>query len=327
MRVLLAGGAGFIGSHFARILASGELKGSANVSEITVVDSLEYAGNIFNIQDLIEKQKIKFIKEDIQNFNEIKEIIAGVNLIINFAAQSHVDRSISDPNSFINTNILGMHTLLKAAFDSGVQTFIQISTDEVYGTLAKGSATESDTLLPNSPYAASKASADLIARSYFKTYNYDARITRCTNNYGTHQYPEKIIPFFIKRIIENKTLPIYGDGLQIRDWIHVEDHCRGIWQSYLNGSPGEIYNLGSNNEIKNLDLANMIIDLTGTKAIIEHVVDRKGHDYRYSLDFSKASREINFQPIIAFEDGLKQTVNWYLNNQEWWNSVSQGSHQ
>jgi dTDP-glucose 4,6-dehydratase len=181
--------------------------------------------------------------------------------------------------------------------------------------------------LPNSPYAASKASADLIARSYFKTYNYDARVTRCTNNYGTHQYPEKIIPFFIKRIIENKTLPIYGDGLQIRDWIHVEDHCRGIWQSYLNGLPGEIYNLGSNNEIKNLDLANMIIDLTGSKAIIEHVVDRKGHDYRYSLDFSKASREINFEPIIAFEDGLKQTVNWYFNNQEWWNSVSQGSHQ
>jgi dTDP-glucose 4,6-dehydratase len=218
-----------------------------------------------------------------------------------------------------------MHSILKASFDHNVQTFIQISTDEVYGSLIEGSAKESDNLLPNSPYAASKASADLIARSYFKTYNYDVRVTRCTNNYGTHQYPEKIIPFFLKRIIENKTLPIYGDGMQIRDWIHVEDHCRGIWLSYLNGSPGEIYNLGSNNEIKNLDLANIIINLTNSEAKIEHVIDRKGHDYRYSLDFTKASREINFMPTIGFEDGIRQTIDWYLNNQEWWDSVSQVS--
>jgi dTDP-glucose 4,6-dehydratase len=325
MRVLLAGGAGFIGSHFAKMLAAKQLEKSENVSEIVIVDSLEYAGNLLNIKELVDKNEVTFIKEDIQNYDQIVKVVNGVDLVINFAAQSHVDRSISDPNSFINSNIFGMHSILKASFDHNVQTFIQISTDEVYGSLIEGSAKESDNLLPNSPYAASKASADLIARSYFKTYNYDVRVTRCTNNYGTHQYPEKIIPFFLKRIIENKTLPIYGDGMQIRDWIHVEDHCRGIWLSYLNGSPGEIYNLGSNNEIKNLDLANIIINLTNSEAKIEHVIDRKGHDYRYSLDFTKASREINFMPTIGFEDGIRQTIDWYLNNQEWWDSVSQVS--
>jgi dTDP-glucose 4,6-dehydratase len=325
MRVLLAGGAGFIGSHFAKMLAAEQLEKSENVSEIVIVDSLEYAGNLLNIKELVDKNEVTFIKEDIQNYDQIVKVVNGVDLVINFAAQSHVDRSISDPNSFINSNIFGMHSILKASFDHNVQTFIQISTDEVYGSLVEGSAKESDNLLPNSPYAASKASADLIARSYFKTYNYDVRVTRCTNNYGTHQYPEKIIPFFLKRIIENKTLPIYGDGMQIRDWIHVEDHCRGIWLSYLNGLPGEIYNLGSNNEIKNLDLANMIINLTNSDAKIEHVVDRKGHDYRYSLDFTKASREINFKPTIGFEDGMRQTIDWYLSNQEWWDSVSRVS--
>lgn len=325
MRVLLAGGAGFIGSHFAKMLVSKQLEKSKNVSEIVIVDSLEYAGNLLNIKELVTRDLVKFIKEDIQNYDQIRDIAIGIDLIINFAAQSHVDRSIADPNSFINSNIVGMHSILKASLDNNVGTFIQISSDEVYGSLVEGSARESDTLSPNSPYAASKASADLIARSYFKTYNYDVRVTRCTNNYGTHQYPEKIIPFFIKRIIENKTLPIYGDGLQIRDWIHVEDHCRGIWLSYLHGLPGEIYNFGNRNEIKNLDLANMIINLTNSTVKIEHVVDRKGHDYRYSLDFSKASRELNFQPAIGFENGMRQTVDWYLNNQEWWDSVSQGS--
>jgi dTDP-glucose 4,6-dehydratase len=324
MRVLLAGGAGFIGSHFAKMLVSKQLEKSENISEIVIVDSLEYAGNLLNIKELVNKNLVTFVNEDIQNYDQIRDIAVGVDLVINFAAQSHVDRSIEDPNSFINSNIVGMHSILKASLDNNVGTFIQISTDEVYGSLIEGSAIESDALLPNSPYAASKAAADLIARSYFKTYRYDVRVTRCTNNYGTHQYPEKIIPFFIKRIIENKTLPIYGDGLQIRDWIHVEDHCRGIWLSYLHGLPGEVYNLGSSNEIRNIDLANMIISLTNSNTRIEHVVDRLGHDFRYSLDFSKANREINFRPTIVFEDGMKQTIDWYLNNNEWWESMLKG---
>ena len=321
MRVLLAGGAGFIGSHFAKMLASKQLEKSENISEIIIVDSLEYAVNLLNIKELIGNNEVTFIKEDIQNYDQMQEIVSGVDLVINFAAQSHVDRSISDPNSFINSNIVGMHSILKASFDHNVGTFIQVSTDEVYGSLIEGSAKESDNLLPNSPYAASKASADLIARSYYKTFNYDTRITRCTNNYGTHQYPEKIIPFFIKRIIENKTLPLYGDGQQIRDWIHVEDHCRGIWLSYTQGDPGEIYNFGSHNEIKNIDLANMIIAMTSSKAQIEYVDDRKGHDFRYSLDYSKASSELGFNSLIKFSTGIENTINWYLNNGKWWESI------
>jgi dTDP-glucose 4,6-dehydratase len=321
MRVLLAGGAGFIGSHFAKMLASKQLEKSENISEIIIVDSLEYAGNLLNIKELIDNKQARFIKEDIQNYDQIQKIVSVVDLVINFAAQSHVDRSISDPNSFINSNIIGMHSILKASFEHNVGTFIQVSTDEVYGSLIEGSAKESDNLLPNSPYAASKASADLIARSYYKTFDYDTRITRCTNNYGTHQYPEKIIPFFIKRIIENKTLPLYGDGQQIRDWIHVEDHCRGIWLSYTKGTPGEIYNFGSQNEIRNIDLANMIISMTNSKAKIEYVEDRKGHDFRYSLDYSKASSELGFNSLIKFSTGIENTINWYLNNSKWWESI------
>jgi len=317
MNILIAGGAGFIGSHFVRMLCSGKFFSTENQFKLFIIDSLGYAGRYENIEEFIDNKRVIFIKEDINNISTSLEIPKNLDVVFNFAAQTHVDNSITSPGEFIRSNVSGMHSLLYFAFINFTKTFIQVSTDEVYGSISEGSATEKSSLNPSSPYSASKAAADLIALSYFKTFKFDTRITRCSNNYGARQYPEKLIPFFVKCIIENKNLPIYGSGLQVRDWIHVEDHCRAIWLTFLKGSPGNIYNFGGNREIRNIDLAQKIINLAGSKVEIEYVEDRKGHDFRYSVNDQKARNELNFATEIDFEVGLLDTISWYLSNKSW----------
>ena len=317
MNILVAGGAGFIGSHFVSMLCRDELKMPDRHNRITIIDSLIYSGRYENIQEYIDNKKVLFYHSDIRDINKINDLPKKYDVIFNFAAQTHVDNSISSPGVFIDSNIVGMHELLNFAYSNSTDTFVQISTDEVYGSLLEDSATEIYPLLPSSPYSASKASADLLALSYYKTYKYDIRITRCTNNYGIRQFPEKIIPFFIKRIIENKNLPIYGSGLQVRNWIHVKDHCRGIWLSYINGIAGNVYNFAGDNEVRNLDLAQKIIDITESQVKIEFIEDRKGHDFRYSVNDEKARKLLKFIPEVNFEIGLKNTIDWYLLNADW----------
>ena len=246
-------------------------------------------------------------------------MLPGFDAVINFAAESHVDRSIAGAKDFVVTNVLGVQTLLDVVKNSSVQTFIQISTDEVYGSIAKGSWPETDPLLPNSPYAASKAAGDLLARSYQKTHGMDIRITRCSNNYGPNQFPEKVIPLFVTNLIEGKKIPVYGTGMNIRDWLHVDDHCLGIYRALMKGKAGEIYNIGGGLELTNLDLTKKILNMMGKNdSEIEYVQDRKGHDLRYSVDWSKAHNEIGYSPKIKFEDGLLATINWYQENESWW---------
>ena len=239
--------------------------------------------------------------------------------IVNFAAESHVDRSITGARDFVLTNILGTQTLLEAARAEGVATFVQVSSDEVYGSIASGSWTESEPLLPNSPYAASKASADLIARSYYRTYGLDVRITRCSNNYGPNQFPEKVIPLFITNLIDGLKVPVYGSGSNVRDWLHVDDHCRGIFSVLTSGRAGEIYNIGGGTELTNLELTQKILNLMGKNdTFIEHVVDRLGHDIRYSVNIDKISHELGYYPSVDWEVGIAKTVKWYQNNESWW---------
>jgi dTDP-glucose 4,6-dehydratase len=317
MDILITGGAGFIGSHFVRMLCTGALKSPESKNRITIVDSLAYSGRYDNIEKYVDGIKVIFFKQDINNIFKIKNLPKKYDVIFNFAAQTHVDNSIIAPNQFVQSNIVGMHNLLFFAKENSIGTFVQISTDEVYGSIENGSATEEFNLNPSSPYSASKASADLLALSYFRTFNLDIRITRCTNNYGIKQYPEKIIPFFIKKILEGKNLPVYGSGLQERDWIHVDDHCRGIWQTFLNGSAGNVYNFSGKNQLKNIELAQKIIQICNSKVKIEFVKDRKGHDFRYSVNDDKARSELHFSSQVNFEIELQNTVKWYLENQDW----------
>jgi dTDP-glucose 4,6-dehydratase len=256
---------------------------------------------------------------DIEDADLVNSLVPGHKMIIHFAAKSHVDRSIDNPQPFVATNVLGTQNLLQAARVSRLETFVHVSTDEVYGTISEGSWTESSPLLPNSPYAASKASADLMARSYWRTYGMDIRITRSSNNYGPYQYPEKAIPLFVTNLIEGKSLPIYGNGLNVRDWLHVDDHCRAIWLVATKGVAGEIYNVGGGKELSNLHLATAILEILGKGSdSIEFVEDRKGHDLRYSLDYSKIQTQLGFQPEISFEEGLRSTIEWYQRNENWW---------
>lgn len=263
-----------------------------------------------------------FIEGDICNSRLLDKIIPGHDAVINFAAESHVDRSIHSSAEFVTTNVEGTEKLLRESMHSGVKTFLQISTDEVYGSIINGAWNEDSNLEPNSPYSASKASADMFARSYYKTYGFDTRITRSSNNYGPYQFPEKVIPLFITNLIEGKKVPIYGTGENVRDWIHVDDNCRGIHSVLINGKPGMVYNLGGGEEIRNIDLAAKILELMNIKNdAIENVQDRKGHDFRYAMDCSLARKEIGFLPSIDFETGLRSTINWYIKNQNWWRSL------
>jgi dTDP-glucose 4,6-dehydratase len=315
MRLLVTGGAGFIGSNYVRRIVDGSLEG---VTELLVLDKLTYAGTLRNF-DSIPSNSFEFIQGDICDEGLVSKLTSRVDAVVNFAAESHVDRSISNPASFIETNIKGTQTLLDAAKKLGDKRYVQISTDEVYGTISEGSWTEDFPLLPNSPYSASKASADLITRSYFRTFGLNASITRCSNNYGPNQFPEKVIPLFITNLMDGKKVPLYGEGLNVRDWLHVDDHCRGIHSVLLKGKAGEIYNIGGGEELTNRELTQTILASFGKgEESIEYVPDRLGHDFRYSVNIEKISTELGYQPKVPFKEGIRETIKWYQDNEPWW---------
>ena len=315
MRVLVTGGAGFIGSNFVRRVLDGTLQG---FSSVTILDKLTYAGTLSNLASL-PRDSFEFIQGDICDQKVTDKLAKRHDAIINFAAESHVDRSILGSKEFMMTNIVGTQTLLDAARKGSVRTMVQVSTDEVYGSISEGSSQETDPLLPNSPYAASKASADLVARSFFRTHGLDVRITRCSNNYGPNQFPEKIIPLFITNLIYGLPVSIYGDGSNIRDWLHVDDHCQGIYKVLTKGLAGEIYNIGGGTEITNIELTKKILKLTGKdEASIIYVKDRLGHDARYSVNIDKISDQLGYSPHVNFENGLMETVKWYQESESWW---------
>ena len=315
MRLLVTGGAGFIGSNYISMLVNGELKG---IIKIIVLDKLTYSGNKQNLIDL-DSSSYEFVQGDICDTDLVLKLSKQVDAIVNFAAESHVDRSIDSSREFIQTNVLGTHTLLESARKSNVEIFLQVSTDEVYGSIAEGSWDEDFPLQPNSPYAASKASADLISQAYHRTYGMDVRITRCSNNYGPYQYPEKVIPLFITNLIEGKKVPLYGQGLNIRDWLHVTDHCRGIHLVLTKGKSGDVFNIGGGRELSNIELTRIILQPIGaSEESIERVADRLGHDFRYSLSIEKITKQLGYKPLVDFESGISQTIEWYKSNQEWW---------
>lgn len=318
MRILVTGGAGFIGSNFVHRILDGSLTG---ITSITILDKLTYAGTLKNLEGL-PSDGFMFIEGDICNQALVTELVNSHDAVINFAAESHVDRSIIGARDFVTTNVLGTQTLLEASRQGGIQTFLQVSTDEVYGSIMKGSWSEESPLLPNSPYAATKASADLISRSYFKTYGLDVRITRCSNNYGPNQYPEKLIPLFVTNLIDGLKLPIYGDGSNVRDWLHVDDHCRGIYLALMKGKAGEIYNIGGGTELTNIELTRKIVKfMDSDDSSIEYVNDRLGHDMRYSVAISKISNELGYKPLVKLDQGLANTINWYKENEAWWRAL------
>lgn len=320
MRILITGGAGFIGSNFLRQILNTQ-SNFISASEIKVLDKLTYSGTKLNFYGL-DSKSFEFIEGDIRDLTTCKRVTKGIDTVIHFAAESHVDRSISSPNIFIETNVLGTHNLLMGCLANSVNLFIHISTDEVYGSIRKGSWDENSLLNPTSPYSASKASSDLLALVFHKTFGLDVRVTRCTNNYGPNQFPEKIIPLFITNILQNKKMPLYGNGSNVRDWLYVEDHCLAIQQVINQGVAGEIYNFGSGQELCNLDLAKIIASNLGKgEEQITYVADRLGHDYRYSLDCTKAKNLISYKPLTSFEVGIKLTIKWYEENGPWWRAL------
>jgi dTDP-glucose 4,6-dehydratase len=315
VRLLVTGGAGFIGSNYVRRIIDGSLVG---VSELTVLDKLTYAGTLTNLE-MLPKGSFEFIKGDICDPNLVQDLMAKSDAVVHFAAESHVDRSITGAKEFIETNVIGTQNLLDAALRNEVKTFVQVSTDEVYGTISEGSWDEEFPLLPNSPYSASKASADLIARAYHRTFGMDVRITRCSNNYGSHQFPEKVIPLFVTNLIDGKKVPLYGKGLNVRDWLHVDDHCRGIHAVLTKGAAGNTYNIGGGRELTNRELTDLILSQMGHgEEMIEYVPDRLGHDLRYSVSIEKINRELGYEPQVSFEDGIQETIEWYKSNESWW---------
>lgn len=317
--ILVTGGAGFIGSNFIRYIIN-----KYDDYRIINLDALTYAGNLDNLKDIEDNPNYVFVKGDISDIDTVNKIIEkGVDYIINFAAESHVDRSIDSSNAFIKTNVMGTQILLDAAKKYKIKKYIQISTDEVYGSLGEtGYFTEKTPISPNNPYSASKASADLLVRAYYETYKLPINITRCSNNYGAYQYPEKLIPLMISRAYDNQPLPVYGNGLNIRDWIHVEDHCAAIDKVLHLGKIGEVYNIGANNERNNLFIVRKILDcLDKDESLIEFVDDRLGHDVRYAIDATKIKEELGWRPSYKFEEGIEETIRWYVNNQEWWRKI------
>jgi dTDP-glucose 4,6-dehydratase len=323
--LLVAGGAGFIGSNFIRhILAThGDW-------QVVNVDKLTYAGNLANLEEVEENPRYRFHRADICDAARIGEIVAETppDAILNFAAETHVDRSIDDPSLFLRTNVLGTQVLLDAARRASVARYVQISTDEVYGSLGPtGRFTEESPLRPNSPYAASKTAADLLARAYFKTYGTPAIVTRCSNNYGPYQFPEKLIPFFVTLLAAGKPAPVYGDGMNVRDWIHVDDYSRAIEAVLLRGRPGEVYNIGGGNERTNLEITKLLLSAMGKpESMIRFVPDRPGHDRRYAIDDTKVREELGAIPRVPFEEGLRETVRWYRENEAWWRAVRSGEY-
>jgi dTDP-glucose 4,6-dehydratase len=317
MKVLITGAAGFIGSNFMRMSARGEFP---EISGVIALDKLTYAGNMRNLDFVNNYSEYEFVHGDICDPIQVSILMSKVDAVVNFAAESHVDRSITGADDFVQTNIVGVQVLLDAIKSSGRKIrFLQVSTDEVYGSISKGSWTEEWPLQPNSPYSASKASGELLARSYNRTHGMDVVITRCSNNYGSHHFPEKLIPLFITNLIEGKKVPVYGTGENVRDWLHVDDHCRGIYTALMNGKSGEVYNIGGGRELTNNEITNLILEAMGAdESSIEYVEDRKGHDLRYSVDWSKINRELDYEPQVKFEDGLRGTIEWYRDNEAWW---------
>ena len=307
MKVLVTGGAGFIGSNFVSQFVSGKYP---EIAQVIVLDKLTYAGKLENLTDALQNPRFSFVQGDICDFSLVNDLVPEVDAIINFAAESHVDRSIESASEFIRTNVLGTQTLLEAARIHKIEKFLQVSTDEVYGSIESGSWNEESPLLPNSPYSASKAGADLLVRAYHVTHNLHTLITRCSNNYGPRQYPEKLIPLFVTRLLAGQKVPVYGTGTNIRDWLHVNDHCNGIYLTLTKGKAGEIYNIGGGTELTNIALTKELIKLTGfDEDKIEFVTDRLGHDQRYSVDWSKI-RRLGYIPSVEFEVGLQATVAW-----------------
>ena len=317
MKLIVTGAAGFIGSNFVRMIANGQLQG---VSGVKVLDKLTYAGVKSNLDLVANLSSYEFVQGDICDPLVVIELLEDVDAVVNFAAESHVDRSISGATDFVQTNIVGVQVLLEAIKVSEKKIrFLQVSTDEVYGSIEFGSWTEEWPLQPNSPYSASKASGDLLARSYHRTHGLDVVITRCSNNYGTHHFPEKLIPLFITNLIEGKKVPVYGTGENVRDWLHVDDHCRGIHSVLMNGRSGEVYNIGGGRELTNNEITSFILKaMDANESSIEYVEDRKGHDLRYSVDWTKINYELGYEPQVKFEDGLRETIQWYRDNEVWW---------
>ncbi|MCS6987961.1 MAG: dTDP-glucose 4,6-dehydratase [Chloroherpetonaceae bacterium] len=323
--ILVTGGAGFIGSNFVRYMLQN------HAYRIVNLDKLTYAGNLENLADVESRPNYRFVKGDICDRLLIETLFEEekIDAVINFAAESHVDRSILGARVFVETNVLGTQTLLDAAKKFGVERFVQISTDEVYGTLGEtGYFTEETPLAPNSPYSASKAGADFLVRAYHETFNLPTIITRCSNNYGPYQFPEKLIPLMIANALNDKPLPVYGDGLNVRDWLYVEDHCRAIDVALHNGKVGEVYNIGGHNEKRNIDIVKLILQKLGKpESLITFVKDRPGHDRRYAIDASKIERELGWKPQETFETGIEKTIRWYLDNRKWWERIINGEYQ
>ena len=318
MRVLVTGGAGFIGSHYVRSLLAGTYPAQAD-ADVVVLDLLTYAGTLTNLAAVEDPSRLRFVHGDIRDPDVVSGAMAGCDLVVHFAAESHVDRSIAGAADFVSTNVVGTQVLLQAALEAGVGRFVHVSTDEVYGSIERGSWPESHPLEPNSPYSASKASSDLLARAYHRTHGLPVCITRCSNNYGPHQFPEKVIPLFVTNLLDGRTVPLYGDGLNVRDWLHVDDHCRGIALVAEKGRDGEVYNIGGGTELTNRELTDRLLAAVGAdESMVEPVADRLGHDRRYSVDWSKIADELGYAPQVPFEQGLADTVRWYAENREWW---------
>jgi dTDP-glucose 4,6-dehydratase len=323
MKLLVTGGAGFIGSNFIHHIFH-----QYPDYEVFNLDNLTYAGNLENLKTLEGNPGYHFVKGDITNRQDVTAVLRqGFDEIINFAAESHVDRSISDSAPFIETNIKGTQVLLEGIRQFGVKKYLQVSTDEVYGSILNGKCTETHPLMPNSPYAASKTSADLLCRAYWKTYALPVVISRCSNNYGPFQFPEKLIPLVITNALENKDIPVYGDGLNVREWIHVDDHCRALDCILHKGQPGEVYNIGSNMEKSNLELVRFLLKLLGKpESLIKYVTDRPGHDRRYALDAAKIQQDLGWSPVVSFEEGMSRTARWYIDHEQWWRKIKSGEY-
>ncbi len=322
MRILVTGGAGFIGSHFVRAVLAGDYPWLAGAA-VTVLDKLTYAGNLANLEPVAGCSRFAFTAGDICDPDLVAAVLPGHDAVINFAAETHVDRSISGPAEFVAANVAGVQVLLQACVSAGVRRVVQVSTDEVYGSLASGSWSEDAPLAPNSPYSAAKAGGDLMALAYARTYGLDVRVTRCCNNYGPYQFPEKLIPLFVTNLLDGRTVPLYGDGANVRGWIHVDDHCRGIQLVLERGERGKVYHINGDAELSNIELTSALLELCGASwDMITRVEDRKGHDRRYCIDDS-ALRALGYAPGTPFATGLSATVQWYRDNRRWWEPLRQ----